>query len=78
MKRLLLKGSGVRYDNGWIEYLVLNILVLGGTGMLGHKLWQFLAEQFDTYMTLRQGFESYARYNLFDRTRTTVQSQHVC
>ena len=38
--------------------------------MLGHKLWQVLADQFDTYVTLRQGLKSYARYNLFDRTRT--------
>jgi dTDP-4-dehydrorhamnose reductase len=48
----------------------LKILVLGASGMLGHKLWQVLADQSDTYVTLRQGFESYTRYNLFDRTRT--------
>ncbi len=45
-------------------------MILGGSGMLGHKLWQVLADQFDTYVTLRQGLKSYARYNLFDRTRT--------
>ncbi|MBC8492641.1 MAG: SDR family oxidoreductase [Chloroflexi bacterium] len=48
----------------------MKIMILGGSGMLGHKLWQVLADQFDTYVTLRQGLKSYARYNLFDRTRT--------
>jgi len=48
----------------------LKILVLGGTGMLGHKLWQVSANQFDTYVTLRLGFGSYAQYKLFDRART--------
>jgi dTDP-4-dehydrorhamnose reductase len=53
----------------------LKIMILGGTGMLGHKLWQLLADQFDIYVTLRQGLKSYARYNLFDRMRTV---DHVC
>ncbi len=38
--------------------------------MLGHKLWQTFASRFDTYVTLRQGFYSYRRYNLFDPAHT--------
>lgn len=30
-------------------------LVLGGTGMLGHKLFQTFRERFDTFVTLRAG-----------------------
>jgi dTDP-4-dehydrorhamnose reductase len=44
----------------------MKVLILGGSGMLGHKLWQVLANRFDTYVTLRQGFNNYRRYNLFD------------
>lgn len=46
----------------------MRVLVLGGTGMLGHKLWQVLAEQYDTYVTLRAKFDAYARYKLFEHT----------
>jgi len=51
----------------------VRLLILGGTGMLGHKLWQVLARQFAVYTTLRHGFDSYVRYNLFER-RQTVDS----
>lgn len=34
--------------------------------MLGHKLWQVFTGQFDTFVTLRRGFDSYNRYKLFD------------
>ncbi|MFC1848222.1 dTDP-4-dehydrorhamnose reductase family protein [Chloroflexota bacterium] len=46
------------------------VLILGGSGMLGHKLWQVISERFDTYVTLRRGFDSYDRYRLFDREHT--------
>jgi len=38
--------------------------------MLGHKLWQAFSGRFDTYVTLRRGFDAYARYELFSRTHT--------
>ena len=38
--------------------------------MLGHKVWQTFASRFDTYVTLRQGFSYYRRYNLFDTAHT--------
>jgi dTDP-4-dehydrorhamnose reductase len=48
----------------------MKVLILGGSGMLGHKLWQVLARRFDTYVTLRQSFNHYRRYNLFDPDHT--------
>jgi dTDP-4-dehydrorhamnose reductase len=48
----------------------MKILLLGGSGMLGHKLWQVFASRFDTCVTLRRGFDSYNRYRLFDPVRT--------
>ena len=31
------------------------VLILGGDGMLGHKLFQTLRDRFDTFVTLRAG-----------------------
>jgi dTDP-4-dehydrorhamnose reductase len=43
------------------------ILILGGTGMLGHKLWQRLSQRFPgTYVTVRRARANYARYGLYD------------
>lgn len=47
----------------------MRILILGGSGMLGHKLWQVFSDRFDTYVTLHGDFASYERYKLFDRKR---------
>lgn len=49
------------------EALALKVLILGGAGMAGHKLWQILSDHFDTYVTLRAEFDFYARFKLFDR-----------
>jgi dTDP-4-dehydrorhamnose reductase len=48
----------------------MKALVLGGSGMLGHKLWQELSPQFDTYVTLREGFSAYSEYDLFDASQS--------
>jgi dTDP-4-dehydrorhamnose reductase len=32
---------------------MMRVLVLGGTGMLGHKVWQVLAKHFDCWATVR-------------------------
>ena len=48
----------------------MKVLILGGSGMLGHKLWQMQGDRFDTYVTLRCGFESYSPYGLFRREHT--------
>ncbi|MDT7604818.1 MAG: dTDP-4-dehydrorhamnose reductase [Acidobacteriota bacterium] len=47
----------------------MRILILGGSGMLGHKLWQTLAGRFDTRATFRQSPTAYARFRIFDPSR---------
>jgi dTDP-4-dehydrorhamnose reductase len=51
----------------------MRVLVLGGAGMLGHKLWQVFHRRFDTYVTLRKGWEAYRQLQLFDPARTIPQ-----
>ena len=48
----------------------MRVLILGGAGMLGHKLWQISADKFDSFVTLRDEFASVARYGIFDQART--------
>jgi dTDP-4-dehydrorhamnose reductase len=45
------------------------VLVLGGGGMLGHKLWQVLAPRFDTHVTIRESAHALAGLPGFDRSR---------
>ncbi|MBV9210516.1 MAG: SDR family oxidoreductase [Acidobacteria bacterium] len=47
----------------------MRVLILGGGGMLGHKLGQVYKERFETWVTLRGSFEAYERFKLFDRER---------
>jgi dTDP-4-dehydrorhamnose reductase len=48
----------------------MRILILGGTGMLGHKLWQRLSPRFpDTYVTVRKKRADYQRFGIFDDAR---------
>ncbi|MBI5139189.1 SDR family oxidoreductase [Candidatus Nomurabacteria bacterium] len=43
------------------------ILILGGSGMLGHKLWQRLRQHFpQTCTTLRGPYSNYAKLKFFD------------
>jgi dTDP-4-dehydrorhamnose reductase len=45
----------------------MRILILGGTGMLGHKLWQRLGARFpDTYVTIRRTRADCSRFRIFD------------
>lgn len=48
----------------------MRVLILGGAGMLGHKIWQTLRERFDTWVTLRAPLGEYASLQLFDEGRT--------
>jgi dTDP-4-dehydrorhamnose reductase len=43
----------------------MRVLVLGGTGMLGHKVYQVLSHQFDTFATVRSGRHAYEALQLF-------------
>jgi dTDP-4-dehydrorhamnose reductase len=38
--------------------------------MIGHKLWQVFRERFDTWVTIRSGYDEYARYGILDSART--------
>ena len=45
----------------------MRILILGGTGMLGHTLWQYFSLRFpDTYTTIRQSRTVYEKCELFN------------
>jgi dTDP-4-dehydrorhamnose reductase len=48
----------------------MRVLILGGAGMLGHKLWQVCSRRFDAFATIRDDFVAVANYNIFDETRT--------
>lgn len=48
----------------------MKVLILGGSGMLGHKLWQRFAAQFDTHVSFRQSPPAYADYGIFDPARS--------
>jgi dTDP-4-dehydrorhamnose reductase len=47
----------------------MRVLILGGSGMLGHKLWQTFAPKFDTYTTVRRAPDFYAKFGIFDEAR---------
>jgi dTDP-4-dehydrorhamnose reductase len=48
----------------------MRVLILGGAGMLGHKLWQSYRDRFETWVTVRASYHDYARFDLFDPRRT--------
>jgi dTDP-4-dehydrorhamnose reductase len=47
----------------------MRVLILGASGMLGHKLWQVFRHRFDTWGTVRSSYREYARYDFFDAER---------
>lgn len=48
----------------------MKVLILGGSGMLGHKLVQVLSQPFDVYATFRRDPAAYARFGIFDPDRS--------
>lgn len=44
----------------------MKVLILGGSGMLGHKLGQVLTERADTYLAFRRASAPYAQHGLFE------------
>jgi dTDP-4-dehydrorhamnose reductase len=48
----------------------VRVLILGGAGMLGHKVWQSFRDRFDAWVTLRGRAADYAGLGLFDPERT--------
>jgi dTDP-4-dehydrorhamnose reductase len=47
----------------------LKVLIFGGGGMLGHKMYQVLSREFETYTTFRDFNNSLRRYNIFDESK---------
>jgi dTDP-4-dehydrorhamnose reductase len=47
----------------------MRVLILGASGMLGHKLWQVFRSRFETWGTVRSSYQEYARYGLFEADR---------
>ena len=47
----------------------MRLLILGGSGMLGHQLWRRLHSQHDTWVTLRRPVADFAVHNLFDEAK---------
>lgn len=45
------------------------VLVLGGTGMLGHKVWQVLSRRHDAHLTAREPAAAFAAFGIFDERR---------
>src|SRR2546430_8478443 len=48
----------------------MRVLILGGSGMLGHKLWQTLAPRFDAFVTFRRAPATYKQFGIFDLARS--------
>jgi dTDP-4-dehydrorhamnose reductase len=48
----------------------MKVLVVGGSGMLGHKLVQVLSESFDVSTTIRGSLQKYEKFELFRRQQT--------
>ena len=47
----------------------MRLLILGGSGMLGHQLWRGLHAQHDTWVTLRRPVADFTAHNLFDEAK---------
>jgi len=56
----------------------MKVLILGGSGMLGHKAWQEFRSSCDTYVTVRKPFSYYEHYNLFDKQQTFDNIDVTC
>jgi dTDP-4-dehydrorhamnose reductase len=52
------------------EEVAMRALILGGAGMLGHRLWLALHQRLDAFVTVRRPFADYAALGLFDEDRT--------
>ena len=47
----------------------MRLLILGGSGMLGHQLWRGLHARHETWVTLRRPVADFAAHNLFDEAK---------
>lgn len=54
----------------------MKVLVIGGTGMLGHKVVQVLRPRFDVVCTIRNSFETIEGLGIFSR-ESTIENVNV-
>src|SRR5215211_6741324 len=47
----------------------MRALVLGGAGMLGHRLWRELDQRLDAFVAVRRPFADYESLSWFDERR---------
>src|SRR5437764_1295467 len=47
----------------------MKILIFGGSGMLGHKIWQVFTPRFDTFVTFHRASSEYEPFGIFDLSR---------
>ncbi len=47
----------------------MKVLIIGGGGMLGHKLVQIFDKKVDVWATIRNGFEDYKAYKIFNQEK---------
>jgi dTDP-4-dehydrorhamnose reductase len=52
----------------------MKVLILGGTGMLGHKLVQTMKKRFETWCTIRGAFSDVAHVGIFEQERILEHS----
>ncbi|HEX2186510.1 MAG TPA: SDR family oxidoreductase, partial [Chloroflexota bacterium] len=45
------------------------MLVIGASGMLGHKLWQVLSPRYDTLVAARAAYDDFASLGIFEASR---------
>ena len=48
----------------------MRLLILGGSGMLGHQLWRSLHERHEVWVTLRRPVANFAEHQLFDPAKS--------
>jgi len=48
----------------------MKVLVVGGGGMLGHKLAQVFRDRFDLWVTFRSSFKTYEKFKIFDKDKS--------
>ena len=54
----------------------MRVFIIGGSGMLGHKLVQILGQKFDVWTTVRADLESYKKYPIY-RYEKTIEDVNV-
>jgi dTDP-4-dehydrorhamnose reductase len=54
----------------------LRLLILGGSGMLGHQLWRGLHARHETWVTLRRPVSDFSQHEIFD-TEKSIQVDDI-